>query len=111
MSSNNGHGAQGYTILWLPEALTQLREWGELAVKLQLRKEYAAALRRMKTLLLTQPVSFGDFLWSYKNIRAVERRGLIANWFFVWYGVDPSARQIVVRSMIPAPGSPLSNSQ
>jgi hypothetical protein len=53
-------------------------------------------------------VRWGDPLRSYPVIRAVDMRGMIPKWLLVWYGVHEQARQVVVRQLLPAPGSPLS---
>jgi hypothetical protein len=63
----------------------------------------------MESELLTRPQRFGDRLWKYKWLRAEERRGMIPKWFYVWYGLDRKSSQIMVRTVLAAPGSPLSD--
>lgn len=91
-----------------PHLLKQLRDWAAEASAMGRRAEYLDALRQVNEQLETNPHDWGDLLREYVVIDAVERRGLAPKWILVWYGVHDNARQVVVRSLLPAPGSSLS---
>lgn len=85
----------------------QLRDWAGRATPLGRRAEFLLALRLMTERLEFDPDKWGDPLYGYAHITALEYRGMIPGWWLVWYGVDVAARQVFVRSLLPAPGSPL----
>lgn len=87
--------------------LEQLRAWAGRATPLGRRAEFLLALRLMTERLELDPDKWGDPLYGYAHITALEYRGLIPGWWLVWYGADVAARQVFVRSLLPAPGSPL----
>ncbi len=86
----------------------QLRAWAGQATRLGRRPDFMLALRVMTERLEFSPNEWGDPLYGYDHITAVEYRGMIPGWWLVWFGVDNSAHQVFVRSLLPAPGSPLS---
>jgi hypothetical protein len=107
MTSENGAGHPGrYSIAFLPRLLDQLAVWAEEAKRLELAADFRLVLRRMRHRLSTDPREWGDVLREYQTIKAVEMRGMIPKWLLVWYGVDDGARQVIVRNLLPAPGSP-----
>ncbi len=85
----------------------QLRAWAGQAARVGRRQECLLALRLMAEHLEFDPDEWGDPLFGYDHITAVEYRGMIPGWWLVWYGVDAAAKQVFVRSLLPAPGSPL----
>lgn len=90
-----------------PAQRDQLKKWAEQAARLGRRADFLDALRGMTERLELIPDDWGDPLFGYVHINAEEYRGMISGWWFVWYGVDVDARQVFVRRLLPAPGSPL----
>lgn len=90
-----------------PYIREQLRNWAGESTGLGRRAECLLALRLMTERLEFDPDKWGDPLFGYAHISALEYRGMIPGWWLVWYGVDVAARQVFVRSLLPAPGSPL----
>ena len=103
-----GNGSLPYSVAFPQPLLDQLRAWADEAKRLGVGAEFLAAVRLMNLRLKTDPVRWGDPLRSYPVISAAELRGMIPKWLLVWYGVLEPARQVIVRSLLPAPGSPLS---
>jgi len=87
--------------------LDKIREWVELAKRIGRAEEFLAVLREINDRLENDPHGWGDRLRNYATIEAVEMRGMIPKWLLVWYGIHDRARQVVVRSLLPATGSPL----
>lgn len=108
MSTGNGSGPFRYKVAFPQPLLDQLRLWADEAERLGLAAEFLAAIRQVNRRLEMTPHTWGDPLWEYDTIQAVERRGMIPKWLMVWYGVHESARQVIVRNLLPAPGSSLS---
>ena len=107
MSAGNGHDPLRHNVVFPPPLLDQLRVWAEEAGRLGLASEFLAVLRQVKRRLERTANTWGDPLWEYDTIPALERRGMIPKWLLVWYGVHDPARQVIVRALLPAPGSPL----
>lgn len=89
--------------------LDRFRRWAEQAAAVGKLSEYVAAMKEANRRMETTPHGWGDLLREYPTLNAVKRRGLMAGWFLVWYGVDDAARQVVVQDLLPAPGSPLAD--
>ena len=83
--------------LWAVE----MKEVGEVEL-------FVGALRLMDQQLKFNAKKWGDPLFNYPKIEAVECRGLIERWLLVWYGWHAASRTVYVRDIRPAPGSPLS---
>lgn len=105
----DGNGSSAFTIRYEPEVLAAITRWAVDMAVVGRGPEFAAAIRQMRTRLRTRPNEWGDILRDYDHIDAVEHRGLIKHWFFVWYGVENAVNLIVVRRVLSAPGSPLSD--
>jgi hypothetical protein len=103
-----GNGSLPYSVAFPQPLLDQLRAWADEAKRLGVGVEFLAVLREIRQRLKTDPKEWGDRLRSYPVINAFEMRGMIPKWLLVWYGVHEQARQVVVRQLLPAPGSPLS---
>jgi hypothetical protein len=103
-----GNGSLPYSVAFPQPLLDQLRAWADEAKRLGVGAEFLAALRDIRHRLKTNPHGWGDRLREYPVINAAEMRGMIPKWLLVWYGVHDQARQVVVRQLLPAPGSPLS---
>ena len=103
-----GNGSSRYRLAFPQPLLDQLRTWADEAKRLGAGSEFLAALREIRHRLKSDPKGWGDRLRSYPVINAFEMRGMIPKWLLVWYGVHEQARQVVVRQLLPAPGSPLS---
>ena len=109
MTAENGTGShERYAVAVLPHLLDLLGVWAEEAKRLGLASEFRLMLRQIRHRLSSDPGDWGDVLREYQTIQAVEMRGMIPKWLLVWYGVDEQARQVIVRRLLPAPGSPLS---
>lgn len=96
-----------FSVTVLAPVLVQFRKWAEEATLLARRDEYLNAFRQTLRRLDFVPIEWADPLYGYNHITAVECRGMIPGWWLVWYGVDTAAKQVIVRSVLPAPGSPL----
>ena len=103
-----GNGPARYTASFSKPLLDAIRVWVEEAKSLGRGVEFLAALREINERLETDPHGWGDRLRGYPVINAFEMRGMIPQWLLAWYGVDDRARQVIVRRLLPAPGSPLS---
>lgn len=110
MAGGNGSPTR-YTLSTPESVLRQLRTWAEQATRLGRRADYLDVLKRINRFLQDAPHAWGDLLKEYRHIEAVERRGLIPNWVLVWYGVDDASRLVIVRDVLPAPGSPLTTAE
>ena len=75
MSTGNGSGSIRYAVAFPKPLLDQLRTWAEEAGRLGLAAEFLAAIRQVNRRLETTPHTWGDPLWEYDTIQAVERRG------------------------------------
>lgn len=96
-----------FTIATPQPLLEQIRQWAMEATRHGFRSEFLTAIREMNERLESDPKGWGDLLREYEMIDAVEMRGLMPKWLLVWYGVHDLARQVVIRHLFPAPGSPL----
>ncbi len=94
-----------FTVATSQHLLDRIRAWATAATARGLRSEFLDALKEMNERLEADPVGWGDLLREYVQIDAVEMRGMIPRWLLVWYGVHDRARQVVVRDILPAPGS------
>ena len=103
-----GNDLERYVVSTREPLLRQLNHWAAEATALGLRTEYIGVLKHFNTLLETRPHSWGDMLRELHTIDVVFRRGMIAKWLLVWYGVHDEAKTVVVHDLAPAPGSPLS---
>ncbi len=103
-----GNGSLPYSVAFPQPLLDQLRAWADEAKRLGIGVVFLAALREMRHRLNSDPKEWGDRLRGYPVISASDMRGMIPKWLLVWYGVHEQARQVVVRQLLPAPGSPLS---
>jgi hypothetical protein len=108
MSTGNGFSSHKYTVAFPKPLLDQLRTWADEAERLGVSAEFLSVIREVNLRLKTDPTKWGDPLRDYQAIDAAELRGMIPKWLLVWYGVDDRARQVIVRRLLPAPGSPLS---
>lgn len=102
-----GNGALSYSVAVPAAVLEQLRRWAEEARRLGAGEDFLVAVQEMRHRLKTDPKGWGDRLRGYPVINAFEMRGMIPQWLLVWYGVHDPARQVIVRALLPAPGSPL----
>jgi hypothetical protein len=90
-----------------PHLLARLKVW-TIEMKASGRGiEYLAALKELNHRLETDPDRWGDPLRQYHYMRGLEARGMVPGWLLVWYGVATDARDVRVRDILPAPGSPL----
>jgi hypothetical protein len=96
-----------FTVATPQPLLDRIRAWAADATARGVRSEFLAALKEMNERLEADPVAWGDLLREYVQIDAVEMRGMVPRWLLVWYGVHDRARQVIVRDILPAPGSPL----
>ena len=69
--------------------------------------EFKIAMKEMNRRLESDPERWGDPLRQYLHLRGLEARGMIPGWLLIWYGVATDAREVRVRDIQPAPGSPL----
>jgi hypothetical protein len=99
--------AEPFNVSILPPALAQFRRWSELSIRLGRRSDFLDAMGHTLHRLDHVPITWGDPLSGYDRPSAVEYRGMIPGWWLVWYAVDEGAKRVVVRSLLPAPGSPL----
>jgi hypothetical protein len=99
--------AKRFVVSVFASARAQFQQWVEQADRIGKRAECLDALRQTTERLELVPLDWGDTLFKYRTISAVECRGMIPGWWLVWYGVDETAKQVMVRSVLPAPGSPL----
>lgn len=106
--ANGSAGTPRYSVSFPPPLLDRLRVWAEEARRLGLATEFLAALRQVNKRLQSDPNDWGDELREFPMIGAIEMRGMIPKWLLVWYGFHAAARQVIVRDLLPAPGSPLS---
>jgi len=91
----------------LPPALIQLRRWSDASIRIGRRSDFLDAMGHTLHRLDFVPIEWGDPLYGYDRLTVEEYRGMIPGWWLVWYGVDAAAMQVFVRSLLPAPGSPL----
>jgi hypothetical protein len=96
-----------FNIKYQPAALAQIRHWADQSHVLRINTEMSAALAMLVSRLRADPCDFGDPYQDLKLINATKYRGMVVNWFLVWYGVDRDARQVVVYDLATAPGSKL----
>ena len=103
------HNSGDFDVIWLPKVLRILHHWAGEAASLGMSRQFDRVLRLLEIELHTDPERFGDPLYDYKQITATEYRGLVSKWFYVFYGVDRKARQVVVRGAATVAGSRLTN--
>ena len=89
--------------------LDYFRRWAGQAATAGVLSEFIAALKDANRRMEMAPHGWGDLLREYPGLNAVKRRGLIPGWFLVWYGVDDNAHHVIVLDLLPAPGSPLTD--
>jgi hypothetical protein len=106
MATDNG-AHRSFAVSFPQPLLDQLLGWSVQAKRLGVGAEFLAALREVNRRLNTDPAEWGDPLREYTSIDAAEPRGMVPKWLLVWYGVHVPARQVIVRALLPAPGSPL----
>jgi hypothetical protein len=84
----------------------QLLRWGEVAKRIGLGEEYAAAIRRIYDRLSNDPVGWGDPLFPLRQLKLIVYRGFDPV-MYVSYGVHAQERVVFLRSFLLVPGHPL----
>ncbi len=86
--------------------LQNLKAWGQKAIALGIRQQFAAALRTVLAKMTVEPLRWGD-----PNFRLHNMGLLVCHRVYqmldVTYAVDEQRRIVYVKEMKPLPGHPL----
>jgi hypothetical protein len=108
MSATNGR--QPYTVSTPPGIRQQFRQWGELAARLGLFREYLADLRLLNELLLYAPKRWGDPLQNFQSAKLRSYRGL-TEYLVVTYAVHTERQVVFIKEVTLRSDRPLGRAE
>ena len=89
------------------EARDTILRFGDQSQQLGIYPRCSAVFKTIEHNLKFIPLLWGDRLSSYNRLQVQKLRGMIPNWFLVWYVVHMSSRTVSVHRVGLAPGCPL----